>query len=92
MHDNPSLSDIQKFNYLRAQLHEDASRSLVGFPLTNANNYYQRSVELLQERFGQSHQIINAHKLLMPSWKQCLMKIKTKTKATHSIGQPSAVL
>ena len=59
VHDNPSLSDIQKFNYLRAQLRGDASRSIAGFPLTNAN--YQRSIELLQERFGQSHRIINAH-------------------------------
>ena len=59
MHDNPSFSDIQTFNYLRAQLRKDASRSVAGFPLTNAN--YQRSVELLQERFGQSHRIINAH-------------------------------
>ena len=59
MHDNSSLSDIQKFNYLRAQLRGDASRSIAGFPLTNAN--YQRGIELLQERFGQSHRIINAH-------------------------------
>ena len=59
VHDNPSLSDIQKINYLRAQLRGDASRSIAGFPLTNAN--YQRRIELLQERFGQSHRIINAH-------------------------------
>ena len=59
VHDNPSLSDIQKFNYLRAQLRGDASRSIAGFPLTNAN--YQRSIKLLQERFGQSHRIVNAH-------------------------------
>ena len=58
VHDNPSLSDIQEFNYLRAQLRGDASRSIAGLPLTNAN--YQRSIELLQERFGQSHRIINA--------------------------------
>ena len=59
VHDNSSLSDIQKFNYLRAQLRGDASRSIAGFPLTNVN--YKRSIELLQERFGQSHRIINAH-------------------------------
>ena len=35
--DNPSLSDIQKFNYLRAQLLGNAMRSIAGFPLTNAN-------------------------------------------------------
>ena len=59
VHDNPSLSDIQKFNYLRARLRGVASRSIAGFPLTNAN--YQRSIELLQERFSQSHRIINAN-------------------------------
>ena len=37
----------------------DASRSIAGFPLTNAN--YLRSIELLQERFGQRHRIVNAH-------------------------------
>ena len=35
--DNPSLSDIQKFNYLRVQLLGDALRSIAGFPLTNTN-------------------------------------------------------
>ena len=35
--DNPSLSDIQKFNYLRVQLLGNAMRSIAGFPLTNAN-------------------------------------------------------
>ena len=48
----------QKFNYLKAQLLGDALRSIAGFPLTNAN--YQRSIELLQERSGQSPHI-NAH-------------------------------
>ena len=58
VHDNPSLSDIQKFNYLRAQL-RDALTSIAGFPLTNAN--YHTRIELLQERFCQNHRIINAH-------------------------------
>ena len=57
--DNPSLIDIQKFNYLRAQLLGDALRSIAGFPLTNAN--YQRSIQILREQFGQPHRIINAH-------------------------------
>ena len=57
--DNHSLSDIQKFNHLRAQLLGDALRSIVGFPLTNAN--YQRSIQILREQFGQPHRIINAH-------------------------------
>ena len=46
------LDDVQKFNYLRAQLHDKASH---GFTLTSAN--YQQAVSLLQERFGQTHKI-----------------------------------
>ena len=42
VHDNPSLSDIQKFNYLKARLRGDDSRSIAGFSLTNAN--YQRII------------------------------------------------
>lgn len=62
VHDNPSLSDIQKLNYLRAQL-RDALTSIAGFPLTNAN--YHTRIELLQERFCQNHRIINAHMAAM---------------------------
>lgn len=34
VHDNPHLGNIQKLNYLRAQLSGEASRSIAGFPLT----------------------------------------------------------
>ena len=54
--DNPSLSDIQKFNYLRAQLLGDALRSIAGFPLTNAN--YQRRIQILGEQFGQPSELL----------------------------------
>ena len=56
---NPCLTGIQKFNYLRAQLKGDASRVISGFPLSNNN--YSHSVELLKERFGQSHKLVEAH-------------------------------
>ena len=32
---NPVLSNVQKFNYLRAQLQGNAARVISGFPLTN---------------------------------------------------------
>ena len=35
IHSNPSLTGVQKFNYLRAQLQGDAARVIAGFPLTN---------------------------------------------------------
>ena len=59
VHDNTSISDVQKFNYLKAQLCDGAERVIAALPLTNAN--YAKSVELLEERFAQPHKIINAH-------------------------------
>ena len=59
IHCNPSLTGVQKLNYLRAQLQGDASRVVAGFTLTSAN--YEHSVTLLRERYGQPHKLINAH-------------------------------
>lgn len=59
VHSNPNLGGTQKFTYLKAQLMEDASRAVTGFPLTNRN--YEQAITLLRERFGQSNKIINAH-------------------------------
>ena len=59
VHTNAALDGVQKFNYLKAQLHGDASRAIAGLPLTSAN--YDHAVSLLRERFGQSHKIISAH-------------------------------
>ena len=59
IHSNPSLTGVQKFNYLRAQLQGDAARVIAGFPLTNSN--YEHSVVLLRQRFGQSYKLVNAH-------------------------------
>ena len=59
VHSNVGLSGVQKFNYLRAQLHGDAARVVAGFPLTDAN--YMHSIDLLKDRFGQSYKISDAH-------------------------------
>ena len=59
VNNNPSLSKVQKFSYLRVQLQGDAARTIDGFPLTDNN--YDQSILLLKERFGQSHKLINAH-------------------------------
>ena len=55
VHHNDSLSDIQRFSYLRSLLQGDAARVIEGFPLTHTN--YMQAVELLKERFGQEHQM-----------------------------------
>ena len=52
VHNSPSLSKVQKFNYLRAQLQGDASRVIAGLPL------YDNAMELLSERYGQPHKIV----------------------------------
>ncbi|XP_052227387.1 uncharacterized protein LOC127842104 [Dreissena polymorpha] len=58
VHLNTNLSDIQKFSYLKSLLECDASRTIDGFALTNAN--YKRAIELLKERYGQQHKITHA--------------------------------
>ena len=59
-----SLSDIQKFSYLRSLLQGDAARVIEGFPLTHTN--YIQAVELLKERFGKEHQIVYAYMQGLP--------------------------
>ena len=59
IHANTSLSGIQKFNYLKAQLQGDAARAVDGLPLSEMN--YTHSIALLQNRFGQPHNLVNAH-------------------------------
>ena len=56
---NPTLSGVQKFNYLRAQLQGEAARAVAGFPLTDAN--YSHSIDIFKERFGQTEKVKNAH-------------------------------
>ena len=45
VHSNNSLTNVQKLNYLHAQLQHDAARVVAGFPLTGVN--YEHSVTLL---------------------------------------------
>ena len=48
---NPSISDVQKLNYLRSQLCGEASQVIAGFSLKSAN--YSQSVVLLKDYYGQ---------------------------------------
>ena len=54
-----SLEDIQKFQYLRSTLSGEATRTIDGLQLTNAN--YTVALSLLKERYGQPHKIISAY-------------------------------
>ena len=56
---NPSLSAVDKFNYLNALLEGTAAQSIQGLSLSDAN--YTAATEILKERFGKSQAIISAH-------------------------------
>jgi len=57
---NTALDGIQKFHYLRVQLHRDAAWAIAGLPLSNPN--YEHAIALLTDRFGQPNKIADAHK------------------------------
>jgi hypothetical protein len=59
VHTNPELSKIDKFNYLNSLLEGRALRAVQG--LTVSGDNYQEAIEILQQRFGKSQQIISAH-------------------------------
>ncbi|XP_053395734.1 uncharacterized protein LOC128555930 [Mercenaria mercenaria] len=59
IHANSSLTDVQKFNYLKSFLRGEALQTIAGFALTNVN--YQKAVEILHERYGQREKIIQTY-------------------------------
>ena len=54
---NSSLSDIEKFNYPRSYLTETTSECIKGLSLSSAN--YQKAVEILKERYGNTQILIS---------------------------------
>ncbi|CAC5415678.1 unnamed protein product [Mytilus coruscus] len=59
IHFKSNLKEIQKFSYLKAQLHGHTAQTIEGVALTNSN--YTTAVNLLKERFGSPHKIIQAY-------------------------------
>ena len=59
IHDNGSLSEIEKFNYLRSLLQGPALDAVSGLTLTAAN--YEEAISVLQKRFGNKQQIVARH-------------------------------
>ena len=59
IHTNGSLSDIEKFNYLRSYLTETTGECIKGLSLTSAN--YQKAVEILNERYGNKQILISSY-------------------------------
>ena len=56
---SPNLTGVEKFNYLRCFLEGDRLHAIARFSLTNDN--YKEALELLQNRYGNTQQIIAAH-------------------------------
>ena len=59
IHSNPSISKVNKFNYLKSLLEGNAARAIKGLTLTNAN--YDAAIKILHDRFGKTQQTIAAH-------------------------------
>ena len=59
VHENNSISKVDKMNYLFSHLEGAAARSVQGLTLTEAN--YDVAIAILEERFGRPQQIIAAH-------------------------------
>ena len=59
IHENSSLSDIDKFNYLCSLLQGPALDAVCGLTLTATN--YKEAVSVLERRFGNKQQIISKH-------------------------------
>ncbi len=59
IHSNDSLSDVDKFSYLRGLVEGPAKACIAGFALTEAN--YNAAIELLERRFGKKIAIERAH-------------------------------
>ena len=58
IHTNESLSNVDKFSYLRGLLLEPARSEIAGFALTSAN--YESAVDLLKRRYGKKTAIQRA--------------------------------
>jgi len=57
VHRNETLSEIDKFNYLRNKLTGEARSAIAGLSLSNGN--YTVAVKILQERFGDKQEVID---------------------------------
>ena len=59
IHSNKQLHDVEKFNYLKAQLKGIASEVISGLELTQENDNI--AINLLKERYGKKQIMIKAH-------------------------------
>lgn len=56
---NKSLTDVERFNYLKTKLFGEAKFAIAGLALSNEN--YKVAVDILLKRFGNLQEIIDVH-------------------------------
>ena len=59
IHNNLTISDIDKFNYLKGCLKGEALAAISGLTLTSEN--YEEAIQVLKDRFGNEQMLISAH-------------------------------
>ena len=59
VHNNTTISAVDKFNYLRGLLNGPAASTIAGFSLSAAN--YEAAINLVKERFANRQTIIASH-------------------------------
>ena len=70
----PSLSAVDKFNYLKSLLTSTAQSSVTGLALTSAN--YEKAIDLLKQRFRNRQMVISSH-----------IEMLTKLRRVESVGE-----
>ncbi|XP_064639580.1 uncharacterized protein LOC135495093 [Lineus longissimus] len=95
---NSALENIQKFQYLRAQLKGEAALVIEGLPLTSDN--YTNAMEILKERYGQQHKLRNAYMTALwslPSPTETISSlqtfhdnVETYVRGLQAIGRPES--
>ena len=59
IHSNANISEIDKFNYLKGFLREEALAAISGLMLSSYN--YKEAIQLLKNRFGNEQLLISSH-------------------------------
>ena len=95
IHSNKQLHDVDKFNYLKAQLKGTVSEVISGLELTQEN--YDIAINLLKERYGKKQIMIKAHfaklmNLPMATYKTTSLRtfydtIKRHLRCLQSLGE-----
>jgi len=77
IHNNVTLSTVDKFTYFKSCLEGEAARAVEGISVTDAN--YNIAIDIIKQRYGNKQQLISAHMdelLKLPSCNEKLSQLK----------------